>query len=351
MTVSQALRGVGRFSPQTQQRIRETAERLGYRPNVAARAIRTGRTGVIALLTASGSDRTILPKILKDGIFDALSARGQQLLLTQLTRQQVKQSEYVPLPLRQVGVDGVIVDCTVSLPPQLMQMVDEYALPTVWLGCQRRHDAVYTDEHAAARQAVNMLIERGHRDIAYADYHNGTAAPDHPSGEDRRAGYVAAMEQAGLAVRFLSDIEQLSEAMQHQPTDFHGGRRLRYSIQWMSRSDCPTAVVAHGHETAIPIVVATGYTGRHFPDELSLMTFGETLWQTSISVDTMTHPGSALGRAAVEMLMSKVENGDQPLPSRMVACQHRVGHTLGRARGFSVKDHEIFAAMSAKQNA
>ncbi|MEO3785737.1 LacI family DNA-binding transcriptional regulator [Actinocorallia sp. B10E7] len=48
-TVSNALNGTGRVSEATRRRVREAAERLGYRPNVAGRALRTGRTGMLAL--------------------------------------------------------------------------------------------------------------------------------------------------------------------------------------------------------------------------------------------------------------------------------------------------------------
>src|SRR3954464_11869709 len=49
-TVSHALNGKGRLNPETRERVREVADRLGYRPNPAARSLVSGRTGLIAAI-------------------------------------------------------------------------------------------------------------------------------------------------------------------------------------------------------------------------------------------------------------------------------------------------------------
>lgn len=56
-TVSNALNGTGRASAQTRQRVRDVAAALGYRPNVAGRTLRTGRTGVLALAVTTFGDQ------------------------------------------------------------------------------------------------------------------------------------------------------------------------------------------------------------------------------------------------------------------------------------------------------
>lgn len=332
MTVSAALRGVGRCSPETRAKVQDAARQLGYRPNTAARATRTGRSGVIAMLTSADHEQAVLPNMLVDGMFDTLARFDLQLAITLITSRQMNDPSYVPKALSQAIADGILVNCCAEVPPRIVQLVDQYGLPAVWLGGKRPFDAVYTDEHAAARKAVELLLERGHRDIAYADYFHGTDEPANSSGIDRRAGYLSAMRDAGLTPRFLNQLEPLRVALDHQPTDFHGGRRLRYSIQWMQRDDCPTAIVAYGHETAIPIVIATGYANRRFPDGISLITFGDALWQTSISVDSMVNPASELGARAVEMLLCKLDYAGAQVPARVVPCWHRPGHTLGSPR-------------------
>ena len=55
MTVSRALRNVGRMRPETRQRVLDVARTMGYRPNAAAAAMRTGHTGCIAMILGCGT--------------------------------------------------------------------------------------------------------------------------------------------------------------------------------------------------------------------------------------------------------------------------------------------------------
>ena len=58
-TVSHALNGKGRLNPETRERVREVADRLGYRPNPAARSLVSGRTGLIAAVPSLPSGLNI----------------------------------------------------------------------------------------------------------------------------------------------------------------------------------------------------------------------------------------------------------------------------------------------------
>jgi DNA-binding LacI/PurR family transcriptional regulator len=312
-------------------RVREIAKRLGYRPNAAARATREGRFGSVALITSSVDLRTVLPSPLTDGIFESLTTHDLQLAIARLSDEQLADPDYVPKVLAQRACDGLLVHFPLGTPDRVTHMIGETGLPAVGLGQQGATDAVYADDLRAGIEATERLLKLGHRRIAYADYHHGTDVPQLPVGRDRRAGYERAMRGAGLPPRYLCDIEPWYSQWQ-PPSDFHGGRRLRYSVAWMSRDDCPTAVVSYGHETAIPIMLACERTGRRFPDRFSLMTFGEVLWQTSISCDGMVQPNSELGARAVRMLAQKIAEPDRPCPADVLNYWYRPGHTLGPPR-------------------
>src|SRR3954469_12289274 len=58
-TVSHALNGKGRLNPETRDRVREVADRLGYRPNPAARSLVSGRTGLIAAVPPLPAGRNV----------------------------------------------------------------------------------------------------------------------------------------------------------------------------------------------------------------------------------------------------------------------------------------------------
>lgn len=314
------------------ERVRAIAQKLGYRPNAAARATREGRFGSVALVASSVPERSVLPNPLTDGIFSALAEHDLQLAIVRVSEERWEDPTFVPKVMAERACDGILVHLPLGVPPRVQRLLKDAGLPAVWLGTKRETDAVYADDVAAAERATKMLLEKGHRRIAYADYFHGTAAPATGPAADRRSGYEHAMREAGLTPRHLSDIEPLGEACRYQPSDFHGGRRMRYSVAWMSAQDCPTAVVSYGHETAIPIMLAVERTGRRFPDRFSLMTFGEVLWQTSLSCDGMVLPNSELGAAAVRMLKEKIDGPGGPTPSRVLGYWYRGGHTVGPPR-------------------
>lgn len=330
MTVSEVLRGVGRASAATRERILKLAKQKGYRPNASARAIRTGRSGTIALLTSSLPHRTVLPSMLTDGVFNTLAQNDLHLTLVRLTDELLADETYVPRILREWSCDGLLISYALNAPPRLAELIEKHRLPSVWMNLKREDDCVYADELGAARSATRKLIDLGHRKVAYADYQHGRGGLDHYSAVDRQRGYELEMEAAGLAPIFLRDVDPLVTDHYVQPPNFHGGRRLYYSLQWLSQKDRPTAVLTHGHETATPIMMAAERLGLKLGAELAMITFGdEVLWITSLACSTMVLRGEEMGRQAVEMLVEKIAHPRRRLAPRTVAYKFSDVHTTG----------------------
>src|SRR5271170_5222233 len=108
-TVSRVLSGgpaAKKISAITAQRVRQAAERLGYRPNLIARSLRTRKTNTIALLVSDISN----PFFAQIGsqIEQSLSRQGYSLMLCNSGEDAEREAEYLQL-LVQKGIDGLII--------------------------------------------------------------------------------------------------------------------------------------------------------------------------------------------------------------------------------------------------
>ena len=112
-TVSNAISGKRKVDQETQRRIREAVETLGYRPNLAARRMRTGRTNTIAIysampiaVAAGASKLGFLMEIAASAAVAALEANGDDWAAEQVATLRTKSPETVKVALRQVREGG-----------------------------------------------------------------------------------------------------------------------------------------------------------------------------------------------------------------------------------------------------
>jgi len=311
MTVSAILNR--RYTPrrkdavQRAKRIRRIARELGYRPNAAARTMASGRFGAVALLmSADVSGRSSLPGGLLRGLTSALDARGMYLAIADLPDERLTDERFVPKILREWMSDGLLINYNWQIPARMIEIIEDYKLPSVWLNCKREHDCVYPDDFDAARRLTSLLISRGHRRIAYADFHHGFGSePDeHYSKADRWSGYWAAMAEAGLT------------PMRIDTGDSPHRNRSTYEF-WaapaatcLSAQDRPTAVIGYSHDDLGAFALAARGLGLRVPDGLALATFGEgeRVFIHGLQVPAAQLPEERVGRTAVERVLEKIES-------------------------------------------
>ena len=193
-TVSRVLNG-GPVSPATRQRVQAVLEREDYRPNVAARSLASGRSGVVGL--AIHVDPHFLfsdPYFaqLLQGITDVLAehAAGMMLWLGNRSKRETLGR------IRSMGLlDGVIVTAH-NLDDPLVDGLMASSLPAVLIGHRRAdRSASYVDidNVGAADVMTTHLVQSGRRRVGHITGRRGTV-----TGEDRLAGYLRAMKRAGL---------------------------------------------------------------------------------------------------------------------------------------------------------
>lgn len=293
------------YRPETRRRIAQAAQRLGYRPSASARAMRSGRTGAVGLLLSTEPHRSSLFENELMGIYDGLAERDLRLTVARLPDEKLTSEGFVPKILREWSSDGLLINYNSMIPQAMVDLIEQYNIPSIWMNSKRPTDAVYPDEFAAGRQATEHLLSLGHRRIAWANY----SGVEHFSASDRRTGYLVAMQQAGLSPQVIES---------ETGSKIDRAERIALSKQWMEASDRPTAVVAYAKSTAVPILLAAeAKLGLRVGRDLSIVTYDNRLSDESgMALDTVIMPEYDLGRAAVEMLIQKIEAPGEPIPSR-----------------------------------
>ena len=299
-TVSQILNGKGHlYREETRRRVFEAAERLGYRPNTYARAMRSGRMGAIALLMSCRTDRAVRQAGIQQGIHDELLHHDLLLTSANVPDEAFASGATLPRLLRECNADGLLVAYSHDLPPGMQAAIDRDPMPAVWLNRKQELNAVHPDDRAGGRMATEHLVRLGHRRIAFLQLTITT----HYSAADRLAGYQEAITAAGLP--------PLVERM--------AGNDLTWCaqvIEWLRRPQRPTAVVAASPLEAQTLIMACAHAGVQVPRDLSVVAISESpLTHLGLDLTRVVVPFHDLGVHAVRMLLARIGEPQEAVPA------------------------------------
>jgi LacI family transcriptional regulator len=193
-TVSRVING-GSVSPATRQRVLDVIESTNYRPNLAARNLASGRSGVVGVVMHGGAPVSFWDAYfsqLLTGICGSLtsSAAGMMLWLGDRTKE-----ETLDHILGMGMLDGVIVTAD-TIDDPLVDGLRASDMPVVLVGHRRAdRDASYVDvDHEAAAEAItDHLIQSGRAHPIHI-----TGRPNSVSGRDRALGFRKSLRKAGI---------------------------------------------------------------------------------------------------------------------------------------------------------
>ena len=197
-TVSRVLAGrasAARIGKKTAARVRAAAKRMGYRPNLAARSLRTRRTHTLGLLVTELANPFFAT--IAGAVESAASAAGYSTMIATSGEDARREAEYLSV-LRARPVDGLIVAPAAGKVARggALTSVIKSGLPTVLI--DRRVpgidcDRVLVDNRVGAAELVAALAKLGARRLAMAGGPPGvwTAA-------ERLAGFKKGLKRAGL---------------------------------------------------------------------------------------------------------------------------------------------------------
>ncbi len=303
-------------------KVRRIARELRYHPNAAAKSVSTGRFGAAAMILSTDGIRSILPDGLLAGVQRSLSELDMHLVVASLPDATLSNDDYVPKILRVLMADGLLVNFNAGIPPRMVELIHNFAVPSIWINSKQDQDCVYPDDFGAAQHATRRFLELGHRRIIYLDFsHELDSRPLHYSGVDRYEGYAQTMAASGLQPRRYGSAEMRDEigvvaAIKHLLTG--DGR--------------PTAIITYGMLEARAAVAAAMVLGMELPRDMSLIAFTiDSTNDLGPHITAMHIPEVEIGMAAVGMLNAKINNPAEVFPPRIIPFDFVPGQTWGPA--------------------
>ncbi|MEF9902307.1 LacI family DNA-binding transcriptional regulator [Streptomyces sp. P9-A2] len=288
-TVSRVVNGEPGVTPETERRVQESIEALGFRRNDSARVLRKGRTASVGLVLEDLADPFYGP--LSRAVEEVARAHGA-LLINGSSAEDADREQELVLALCARRVDGLVVipagDDHRYLEPELRAGV-----ATVFVDRPAGRidaDVVVSDNYGGARDGVAHLIAHGHRRIGFI----GDMPGIHTASE-RLRGYRAAMEDAGIPVE--------DAWMSLGVTDPERVRRA--TEEMLSRPDPVTAVFTGNNRVTVTVIRVLSERSR----PVALVGFDD------IELADLLRPGltvvaqdsAALGRTAAERLFRQLD--------------------------------------------
>lgn len=300
--VSYALRGI-QTSGETQERVRRAAAELGYNVDRIARALASGRTGMVGLLFGSLED--LWQQLLGVGIGRALLARDHYALLVDAAGDPERQLLLAD-QLRDQRVDGLIVHPVDPSDERWSQLAG--SLPIVSIGDSlyngRAAGEVVFDNRSGVTLALEHLHHLGHRRIA-------VLTPTQPSTPDRPADIYVTAEAERLAL----DVGIVSS-----PLALTGATAVAREV--LSKADRPTALFCFADSIAYGTYAAARELGLRIPNQVSICGYDNHPMSALLTppLTTVNWNVDQIIRASVRLILAAIER--RPHRRRTVQPPH-----------------------------
>jgi LacI family transcriptional regulator len=308
-TASKALNDTGQLREETRERVRRAAEQLGFTPDSRGRALSSGRSYTVGLITTDSSGRFSIPIMLGAG--DALSAGEMALVLCDTRDDPLREQHYLR-SLVSRRVDGIIVTGRRTEPREPI----EVPIPVVYAFSASTDPAdtsVIVDDHGGASSTVRHLLSLGRRRIAHV-----TGPATHRSALTRAA---ATVETAGDAL--------VGEPMHGEWSERWG----RHAVDVLLRSsDEIDAISCGSDQIARGVCDRLRELGRSVPDDLAVTGYDNWSVMALASRPPLTTVDlelEELGRRTAQLLLEAIAGSPQrglvELPTRLITRESTLG--------------------------
>ena len=296
-TVSLVLndQGGGRVAEETQARVMEAVDRLGYRTNAFAKSLRSGRSGIIGFISDEVATAPFAGKLLK-GAQDAAWATGSVILSIDTYGDPALEQAAIEMMLS-YRVRGIVYASMYHRVLEVPTLLD--GAPTVVANAEDvagARPSVFPDEEQGGYDATRHLLDAGHVRVGFINIQ----APDSdlPAGLGRYAGYRRALAEAG--------VPEDPQLVRYGVGIVEDGLALTREL--MSLPVPPTAIFCGNDRTAWGAYRALEALGRAVPAGCSIVGFDN---QDTVApyldpgLTTMELPFEQMGRRSVEILLTE----------------------------------------------
>ncbi|WP_299281239.1 LacI family DNA-binding transcriptional regulator [uncultured Tateyamaria sp.] len=278
-------------SKRTADKVRNAADALGYRPNVLARSLITGRSRIIGLLVAY-LENHFYPEAI-ERLSRSLQQRGYHVLVF-MASNSGEEADEVMKELLDYQVDGIIA-ASVGMSNDLTMRCEVAGIPIVLFNRAQDDDrlsSVTSDNYHGGRKLAEFLIAGGHQRIAHIAGWEGASTQ-----RDREAGFTAGLKAVGhsLFARGVSDF------------DFDKAKAAARTM--FDRPDRPDAVFCANDHMAFAVMDVLRFDlGLSVPNDVSVVGYDDVTLAAWPSYDltTVRQPAGQMAEATVDILLDRL---------------------------------------------
>lgn len=280
-------------SKETIDKVRRAAEELGYRPNILARSLTTGRSRMIGLVVAY-LENYFYPEAL-ERLSTQLQAKGYHVLIF-MASQQTGNIEEILAEILDYQVDGIVM-ASVAMSSDFAARCQASGVPVILFNRSQDDEllsAVTSDNVAGGRRAADFLVAGGHRRIAHIAGWEGASTT-----RDRELGFRNGLAAAGLEL-FAREVGN------YRFDDAQAAARRLFT-----GTERPDAVfVANDHMAFAVMDVLRFELGLRIPEDVSVVGYDDVppaAWP-AYGLTTIRQPADRMVAETVAALLASIED-------------------------------------------
>lgn len=284
-------------SAKTAIKVREAAESLGYRPNVLARSLITGKSRIIGLVVGY-LDNQFYPDVL-ERLSNALKAEGYHVLVFMASRTSGNIDKVLE-EILDYQVDGILL-AAVSMSSELAHRCRGAGVPVVLFNRTQDDDhlsSITSDNVAGGRKIAEHLLHCGYQRIGYIAGWEGASTQ-----RDREQGFQEGLRAAGVSLHA------------REVGDFHFELAQEAARKMFSGGDRPDAVfVCNDHMAFAVMDVLRSELGLGVPEDVAVVGYDDVpvaAW-AAYNLTTVRQPAGRMVEATVQTLMDQITEPDAP---------------------------------------
>jgi len=326
-TASLVLSGRGaqvRISARVQERVQETAKRLGYRPNAVSVGLRKGRTSTLGFISDSVASSRLAGEMIK-GAIEAARDRGFMVFVGETGGNVTLERQLLDAMVDR-QVDGIILASLLTHDRELPERLDE--TPAVLLNISTtgtcEFPVVLPDELQAGRDAAHALIDAGLRDIHLVG--SGPAQDD----------VTTISAAAGLRLQGILEVladNGLSPASGQAIVQWLPPEGYK-AVERILAKGKPEALVCFNDRLAMGAYQALNDGGLSVPQDVSVVSFDDSSIANWLrpGLTTVALPHRTMGKRAADLLIDAIEQHAAEPDSPESPGTHKIPMPL-RVRG------------------
>ena len=307
-TVSRVVNGNQNVKPATRKKVLEVIERLEYRPNAVARGLASKKTTTVGVIIPDISNN--LYAELARGIEDIATMYRYNIILANSDQNEGKELTLLDTMLSK-QVDGIVM-MSDKVTENIQDSMDHAPVPIVLAGSVdelKEVPSVNIDYFEAAYEAVKVLINNGHKRIAFV-----SGPMNYTITQYKLASYKKALEDAGLVV---------DEALIVSDEGTYDSGIAAYE-ETSQLEDAPTAYFAGSDELAIGIIHGVQDAGKQVPADIEVISFENSKLARMVrpQLSSVVLPLYDIGAVAMRLL-TKLMNKEE-VEQQNVILPHRI---------------------------